>query len=254
MKLAHRVDGAAEAPLLVLSSALGTTTALWDSQVSALASGFRVLRHDLPGHGRSPLSSEPVTVEAVGRALLELLDDLGVARFSFCGVSLGGMIGMWLGADAPERVERLVLACTGARLGAPGLYAERAAAVRERGTAIMVDGARERWFTPSFRSSAAAERVLDQLRATPAEGYAACCEAVGAFDFRSRLAEVVPPTLVLHGADDPVTPPAVVDELAGGIRGAQRAAIPRAAHLANVEQPGAFTDAVLSHLAHRAAA
>ena len=104
------------------------------------------------------------------------------------------------------------------------------------------------------RSSAAAERVLDQLRATPAEGYAACCEAVGAFDFRSRLAEVVPPTLVLHGADDPVTPPAVVDELAGGIRGAQRTAIPRAAHLANVEQPSAFTDAVLSHLAHRAAA
>jgi 3-oxoadipate enol-lactonase len=249
MKLAYRLDGPPQAPLLVLSGALGTTTSVWDSQLAALSARFRVLRHDLPGHGESPLPDAPVTVEAIGRAVLALADEVGAARFLFCGVSLGGMVGMWLGAEAPDRVVRLVLACTGARLGTPETYAERAAAVREHGTSITVDGARERWFTPAFRDSPAAGRILDELRATPAEGYAACCEAVGAFDFRPRLGEVAVAALVVHGDDDPVTPPDVVEELAGGIRGAQVTSIARAAHLANVEQPIVFTEAVLLHLA-----
>jgi 3-oxoadipate enol-lactonase len=255
VRLAYRIDGVDVQPPLVLSGALGTTLAIWDSQLDALVSGFRVVRNDLPGHGRSPLADEPVSIESIGRALIAVLDDLGIARFSFCGVSLGGMIGMWLGAEAPDRVERLVLACTGARLGTRELYAERAAAVRERGVEIVVEGARERWFSPSFRDSDEAERVLADLRSTPAEGYAACCEAVGAFDFRERLGEVAPPTLVIFGEEDPVTPPPVVDELAGGIRDARRVVgIPGAAHLANVEQPGRFAEAVLSHLPERAAA
>jgi 3-oxoadipate enol-lactonase len=253
MKLAYRLDGAPEQPLLVLSGALGTTTGLWDSQIHVLAAGRRVLRHDLPGHGKSsPPASGPVTVDTIGRALLSLLDGIGIERFSFCGLSLGGMVGMWLGAEAPERVERLVLACTGASLGTPQMYAERAAAVRERGTADTVDGARERWFTPAFRDSPEAQRILDELRTTPAEGYAACCEAVGAFDFHARLEEIAPPTLVIYGEQDPVATAAVADELAGGIRGAQRVGISHAAHLANVEQPETFAEAVLSHVASRA--
>lgn len=254
MTLASRVDGPVGAPVLVLSGALGTTWSIWDAALPALAARFRVLRHDLPGHGRSPLPDGPVTVERIARAVVALLDELGAARAAFCGISLGGMVGQWLGAHAADRVERLVLACTGASLGTAELYRERAAQVRAEGVAVTLDGARERWFTPAFRDSDAARRVLDELAATPAEGYAACAEAVGAFDFRDELASIAPPTLVLVGESDPVTPPEVVETLAGGIPGARRRVIANAAHLAVVEQPDAFAAAVLSHLGERAAA
>ena len=254
MTLGRLLDGPDDAPLLVLSGALGTTTSMWRAQLPSLASGHRVLRHDLPGHGDSPVPDGPVTIAAVGAAVLALLDDLGVGTASFCGISLGGMVGMWLGANAPGRIERLVLACTGASLGTPELYAERAAAVRASGTEIVVEGARERWFTPAFRDSAEAGRILDELRAVPREGYAACAEAVGGFDFHAELGNISVPTLVVHGEEDPVTPPEVVDALVDGIPGARRLAIANAAHLANVEQPEAFAAAVLSQLGERAAA
>jgi 3-oxoadipate enol-lactonase len=254
VRLGRRLDGPDDGPLVVLSGALGTTTSMWRAQLPSLASGYLVLRHDLPGHGDSPLPDRPVTVAAVGAAIVALLDELDVGSASFCGISFGGMVGLWLGAYAPERIERLVVACTGASLGTPALYAERAAAVRANGTEIVVDGARERWFTPAFRDSDDARRILAELRSVPREGYAACAEAVGSFDFHRELAKVSVPTLVVHGDEDPVTPPDVVDELAGGIPGARRVSIAHAAHLANVEQPAAFSSAVLSHLGERAAA
>lgn len=254
MKLAYNLDGADDAPVLVLSGGLGTTTAMWDAQIPAFAPSYRVLRIDLPGHGRSPVPDGRVTVDDIGRAVVELLDELGIAQAAFCGLSLGGMVGQWLGANAPERTERLVLACTGASLGTPEAYAERAELVRRQGVEVVLDGARERWFTPAFRDSAAAQRILDELLATPAEGYAACCEAVGTFDFRADLHRIVPPTLVVFGEEDPVTPAAVVEELETGIPRARSAGIARAAHLANVEQPAAFSAALLLHLQERVAA
>jgi 3-oxoadipate enol-lactonase len=254
MTLASRIDGPPGAPLLVLSGGLGTTTSVWDAQLPGLTEHFRLLRFDLPGHGASPVPAGPVSVAGIGRAVLGLLDDLEAARVSFCGLSLGGMIGLWLGANATDRVDRLVLACTGASLGTREGYAERAAAVRAGGVGTTVDGARERWFTPAFRDSAEARRILDELRTISTEGYAACAEAVGEFDFHAELGAIRPPTLVVHGEDDPVTPPAVVDALVDGIPGARRCAIAHAAHLANVEQPDAFTAAVLSHLEQKAAA
>jgi 3-oxoadipate enol-lactonase len=254
MILASRIDGDPAAPVLVLSGGLGTTAAVWDPQVAALTSRFRVLRHDLPGHGDSPLPEGPVSIAGIGHAVLGLIDELGAGRVAFCGLSLGGMVGMWLGANAPERIERLVLACTGASLGTPELYRARAAQVRAEGTAVTLAGARERWFTPAFRDSPAAAQILAELTRVPPEGYATCCEAVGAFDFHEQLADVAPPTLVLYGEEDPVTPGPVVAALAEGIPGARRLGIPRAAHLANVEQPDAFTAAALSHLGERAAA
>lgn len=254
MNLAYTLDGRDDAPVLVLSGGLGTTTAMWDAQVGPFAARFRVLRHDHPGHGASPAPAGPVSVAGIGAALLELLDELGAGRVSFCGLSLGGMIGMWLGAEAPERIDRLVLACTGASLGTPETYAERAALVRAEGTGVTVDGARERWFTPAFRESPEAERIITQLRGVSPAGYAACCEAVGGFDFHERLGEIAAPTLVLYGEDDPVTPAGVIDELASRIPQAERRGIPHAAHLANVEQPDAFAAAVLGHVDERIAA
>jgi 3-oxoadipate enol-lactonase len=253
VRLAHHLEGDADAPVLVLSGSLGATTAMWDAQIPAFAPRYRVLRVDHPGHGDSPVPAGPVTVEGIALALLVLLDALGIARVAFCGLSLGGMVGQWLGANAPDRVDGLVLACTGASLGTPELYAERAELVRRQGVGVVVDGARERWFTPAFRDTPAAKRILDALRATPPEGYAACCEAVGAFDFSRELQRIRPSTLVLFGEEDPVTPPPVLDELAT-IPHARLTGIAHAAHLANVEQPAAFSAAVLSHLEERAAA
>jgi len=254
MRLAYCLDGVDDAPVLVLSGGLGTTTAMWDAQMPAFAPSHRVLRIDHPGHGRSPVPDGRVAVDDIGRALVELLDELGIAQADFCGLSLGGMVGQWLGANAPERIERLVLACTGASLGTLEAYAERAELVRREGVEVVLDGAGERWFTPAFRDSAAALRILEELRDTPAEGYAACCEAVGAFDFRADLHRIVPPTLLLFGEEDTVTPAAVVEELETGIPRARSFGIARAAHLANVEQPVAFSAAMLSHLQERVAA
>jgi 3-oxoadipate enol-lactonase len=245
--LAYSFAGGDDAPVLVLAGSLGTTTAMWDAQVPAFARHYRVLSVDQPGHGDSPVPGGPIAVEDIARGLLGLLDDLGVERVSFCGLSLGGMVGQWLGVSAPERIERLVLACTGASLGEKAMYDERAERVRRDGLDVVVDGARERWFTPSFRDSEEAVRIIEDLRSIPPEGYAACCEAVGAFDFRGDVQRIAAPTLVLFGEEDPVTAPPVIDELAA-IPHARVVGLAHAAHLANVEQPEAFSAAVLSHL------
>jgi 3-oxoadipate enol-lactonase len=251
--LAYDLDGPDDAAVLVLSGGLGTTTAMWDSQLPAFAATRRVLRVDHPGHGNSPLPAGRVTVDGIARAVVTLLDELEIVTASFCGVSLGGMVGQWLGANEPERIDHLVLACTGTSLGTRATYEERAELVRREGLDVVVDGAAERWFTPAFRESNEAQRILDELRRMSPEGYAACCEAVGAFDFREDVHRIEPPTLVLFGEDDPVTPPAVIEELTTGIPGSRSMSIACAAHLANVEQPEAFAAAVLSHLYERAA-
>ena len=220
---------------LALLGGLGTTTAIWRRQLDAVDGA---VAFDLPGHGTEPLPAGVVSIATIGASLLERLPE----RFSFCGISLGGMVGMWVAANAPDRVERLVLACTGAKLGERADYEARAELVRSEGVGVVVEGARERWFTPAFRESPEARLVLDALATMDPEGYAACCDAVGRFDFRSELHRVAAPTLVLFGASDPVTPPDVRETLLRGIPGVRTAEIPEAAHLANVEQPEAFTD------------
>jgi 3-oxoadipate enol-lactonase len=251
VKLGYRVEGPEGAPPIVLSPSLGTTLSLWQPQVDVLAGDFRIIRHDHPGHGISPIPSGQVTVADVADALIGILDDLGVPQASFCGISLGGMVGMWIGANAPERVDRLVLAATGASLGTPAMYAERAALVRAEGMAAVLDVARQRWFTPAFAGSAEAQRVLAELVEIPSEAYAVCCEAVGAFDFHDGLHRVAAPTLVVIGEDDPVTTAETVEALVRGIPDTDLVSIPNAAHLVNVEQPEAFTGALLAHFEER---
>jgi 3-oxoadipate enol-lactonase len=252
--LGYRLDGPDGAPALALFGSLGSTTNMWEPQLAAFTSRSRVVRFDHPGHGTSPVPDLPVTVADIAASALAVLDELEIGRVAVCGLSLGGMVAMWLGANVPERVGRLVLACTGAQLGTADAWSERAELVRREGTAAVAAGIRERWFTPAFRDSPAAQACLDELLAIPAEGYARGCETVGAFDFRGELDRIGQPVLVLAAAEDPVTPPDVVDALVGGIPNAVLATIPHAAHLANVEQPDAFAAAVLSHLEERAAA
>jgi 3-oxoadipate enol-lactonase len=250
MKLAYTVEGIPGTPVLVLSPSLGTTTSLWAAHESLLATHFRIVRHDHPGHGHSHPPDGPVTVETIARGVLEILDELHVERALFCGVSLGGMVGMWLGANAPERIARLVIVSSGAKVGTPELYTDRAALVRREGTAVAVPGARERWFTEPFRDSPAAAAILDELAAVPSDGYAACAEAVAAWDFRTELGRVAVPTLGIAGAEDPLITPAVCETLVDGIPDARLVVVPDASHLVNVEQPDAFAAAALGHLEH----
>jgi 3-oxoadipate enol-lactonase len=243
IELAHRSDGAGDAPVLVLSPSLGTTIRLWDPQLDAFGQRFRVVRHDHPGHGASPVPGGPFSVEDEARALLDRLE---VERFSFCGISLGGMVGMWVAAVAPERVETLTLCCTGAKLGRLEDWQERARLVRAEGTGTLVPAQRERWFSAGFRETAAADACLDELRHVPREGYALCAEAVGGFDFRDQLGRIEAPTLVIAGDEDVTATAEVIQALAGGIAGSRVETVP-AGHLANVEQPELVAAAVLSH-------
>ena len=251
MRLAHTVEGVETAPALVLSSSLGTTRDLWESQLPALLPHFRVVRYDHPGHGESPTPERSITVEKLALGVVELLDFLEIEQASFCGVSLGGAVGMELALHAPDRLDRLVLACTSARFGEPAMWHDRAGAVRAGGTAAIAAGVLGRWFTASFASEQpeVVARYRGMLESVSSEGYTACCEALADWDAREAIRRIDAPTLVVAGADDVATPPSDAEYLAASIPGARLEVLEQAAHLANVEQPEAFDRVLLEHLA-----
>jgi 3-carboxy-cis,cis-muconate cycloisomerase/3-oxoadipate enol-lactonase len=245
-RLAHALDGPEAGPVLVLANSMGTTMAMWDQQLGPLSERLRVLRYDHRGHGGSDVPAGPYRIEELGTDLLGLLDELGLDRVSLCGLSLGGMVAMWVAANAPGRIDRLALCCTAATVTGE-VYLERAAKVRAGGTASVAEEVLSRWFTPSFRGDAQVERAAGMLRATPDEGYAGCCEALAAMDLRDGLSRITAPTLVIAGADDQATPPAKAREIAAAIGGALLRVVPGAAHLANFEQPEQVTRLLLDH-------
>jgi 3-oxoadipate enol-lactonase len=237
-------------PTIVLSNSLGTTSALWDAQLPALEPHFRVVRYDHRGHGNSDVPPGPYTVEELAGDVIALLDRLELERVSFCGLSLGGMVGMSLALQAPERVDRLVLCCTSAYMGPPETWIERARLVREEGSAAVADAALGRWFTPRFQAEqpTTLARFREMIAVTPREGMAACCEAIRDWDARRTLHAIEAPTLVIAAAEDPSTPPEQGQLIADAIPGARLVVLAGAAHLANVEQAEAFNDALLDHL------
>jgi 3-oxoadipate enol-lactonase len=249
-RLNYDLSGPPGAPALLLAGSLGTTMAMWDPQLPALAARLRVLRVDPRGHGRSEVPAGPYTIDDIAGDLLALLDSLALVSVSYCGLSLGGMAGMWLAAHAPDRIDRLALCCTSAWLPPAEGWTARAAHVRAHGTASVRDQVVARWFTPDFarRDRAAVAWAGDMLAATPAEGYAGCCDAIAAMDLRQDLAAIRAPTLVISGAADPATPPAHGAAIAAGITGAKIAVVP-AAHLANIEVPEAVGGLLTGHLA-----
>jgi 3-oxoadipate enol-lactonase len=250
MNLDHRLHGAEGAHVVVLSGSLGTTQELWSRQLPELAARFRVLTYDHPGHGASELPEDGSTVERLAGRLLGLLDELGLERVSLCGVSLGGMVGMALALEAPERVERLVLACTSAYVGPPDGWGTRARIVRTQGMEAIAETVVGRWFTPGLARGEpeTVARFRAMLTATPPEGYARCCEALATWDARERISAITVPVLVVAGADDPATPVEHAELIASRIPGARLQVLERSAHLANVERAEAFTSAVLEHL------
>src|SRR5918993_4161965 len=249
VELNHVLEGPEDAPVLVLSNSLGSTLGMWDDQAPFLRERFRLLRYDQRGHGDSPVPSGPYKIEDLGRDALALLDRLEIESASFCGLSIGGLVGMWLASEAPERVERLVLCCTAPRFDSD-FYDARAHKVRAEGVGSISDAVLERWFTPEFRAARpeTVEWAESMLRATPTEGYAGCCEVLRDTDLRSRLGEIRAPTLVVAGAEDPATTVDQAKEIHASIQGARLVVIENAAHLANIEQPEAVTREILTHL------
>ena len=245
----YRVEGLAGAPVVVLSHSLGTTLGMWDPQMPALTERFRVLRYDSRGHGQSAVTPGPYTIERLGRDVITLLDGLGMQRAHFCGLSMAGMLGMWLGAHAPERVERLVLCNTAARIGSPEFWNSRIENIRKSGMEPIAAAVVGRWFTPAFQ-----ERLPDtvglmrrMLVETPAEGYAGCCAAIRDADLREALARIHARTLVIAGSHDAATPPADGRFLAERIPGARYVEL-AAAHLSNIEAPERFTADLITFL------
>jgi 3-oxoadipate enol-lactonase len=246
----HVVTGPADAPPLVLSNSLGADLRMWDPQAETLAERFRLVRYDTRGHGGSPVPDGPYAIDHLGQDVLALLDHLEIERAHFAGLSLGGMTGMWLAINAPERLERLVLLCTSANLGPAETWRERAETVRAQGTEAVADAGVGRWLTERYRQEHPdiATRLRDMIAATPDAGYAACCAVIEHMDLTGGLAGISAPTLVIAGAQDPATPPEHAERIVAAVPDSRLEVLDPAAHLANVEQPETVTRLIREHL------
>jgi 3-oxoadipate enol-lactonase len=249
LRTAYDLEGDERLPVVALCHSLGTNRRLWDPQMPGLLRHFRVLRYDVRGHGATDVPPGPYTIESFAEDFLSLLDALSIERAHFCGVSLGGFIGQWLGANAPERIGALVLANTAARSGTAEGWNDRVAQVCQNGLQCIEAASLGRWFTADFmaRDSATIDRVRRMLLSTPVDGYAATCEAIRDMDLRPLAPMIARPTLVISGASDASTPPSDAAWLADAIPRAEHLMLP-AAHLANLEAAEEFTEAVIDFL------
>lgn len=251
--MVYDLEGPAAAPLLVLVGSLGLSMSLWRPQMLALTSWFRVLRVEHPGHAQGvceELPPGPYMMSMLGERILELLDHLGEERCCFMGLSLGGMIGMWLAANYPRRIERLVICCTAPAIGPRELWIERARAARHDGTRPSAELLLSRWFTPRFvaQHGELAAALTEENRRIDALAYANCCELLATTDLDGELGRIHVPTLVVAGALDPVISPQSAAQTMAKIGGARLTVLSDAAHLPNIEQPTAFNEAVVAHL------
>ena len=249
IRLHYQLTGDSSLPVLVFSNSLGADLSMWEPQLGALAPHFRILRYDNRGQGGSSASAGPHTIEGLSRDVLRLLDSLQIERASFCGISMGGVIGQWLGIHAADRLHKLVLANTAAKIGVPDAWNARIELVLREGLDPVIPGTLERWFTPAFHAEHPETIVATaaMLRGANVTAYAACCTAIRDADFRASLSAIVAPTLVLTGTSDPVTTPEDGRFLAGNIPDASYVEL-AAAHLSNVEAAAAFNAALLDFL------
>ena len=254
-RLAASLDGPDGAPVLVLANPLGTTRAIWAAQVPVLQEHFRLLRFELRGHGepgaRSAAPPGPYSIAELGTDVLSLMRDHGVTAAAYCGISLGGMIGLWLAANAPERISCLVVCCAAITpMPSRQAWLDRAALVRSAGMAAISEMIPPRWFTADFiaRQPAAVSAVMGMLLGTDPQGYAGCAEAIADVDLAPALSAIKAPTLVLAGAEDLAAPPWQGARTALGIAESRLTVIRGTSHLAPYQTPGPVTAAILGHL------
>lgn len=252
VRIHYRFNGERGRPALVLSSSLGTSMGMWDPQVEALGHHFCVLRYDARGHGASSVPAGPYSIAQMGSDVLALMSHVGVAKAHFCGLSMGGMVGLWLGIHAPAHFERIVVSNTAARIGPVDAWNARIAKVREGGMASIADAVLARWFTPGFIASGvpAVQQARQMLLSAPPEGYAASCAAVRDADLRSSLHRIRAPTLVIAGTGDLSTPRQDGRYIADHVDDARWVELP-ATHLSNLQATAAFTQALVEFLTGR---
>jgi 3-oxoadipate enol-lactonase len=245
------VEGRDSGPTLMMSNSLGCTMAMWEPQMPALTKLFRVIRYDRRGHGKSDMNG-PTSMERYGKDVLAILDDLNIDKVHWCGLSMGGMVGQWLGANAPERFNKIILANTSCYYPDPTNWHNRIKAVREGGLKAVADAVIGGWLTADFREREpeTTAKMKAMLIASPVEGYLAACEALSTLDQRALLPKIKSPTLVIAGRQDNATPVAAGELIRSNIPGASMTLLD-AAHISNVEQPYAFTDAVVGFLTQR---
>jgi 3-oxoadipate enol-lactonase len=247
--IAYQVDGDADAPALLLINSIGSTREMWARQLPAFSSRHRVIRYDARGHGESSVPQGPYSIEQLGLDALAVLDDVGADTADVCGISLGGMTAQWLGLNAPDRVRRLVLANTAARIGTIESWTERIELVREQGMSAVAEMAMPRWFSLPFR--ARDPETVHTFRAMvqncPVAGYLGCCAALRDADLRDRVAAITSPTLLVASTADTATPPEGLEFIRDRIRGSQVVTFD-AGHLSNVECAEEFTARVLDFL------
>jgi 3-oxoadipate enol-lactonase len=246
----YHIEGQQNAPVLMLCNSIGTNLSMWDDQVPAFTKQFRLVRYDRRGHGKSGAPKGAYTMDQLGRDALAIADAAGAKKFSWCGLSMGGMVGQWLGANAPARLDKLVITNTHFYYDDKTPWNDRIKFVGEKGLAALADTMMERWFTAPFRASAPEKvaRVRAMFVATPADGFIGCSQAVRDMDYRESNKRITTPTLVMVGAKDPATPPAWGEAISKQIKGAQFASVPDAAHLSNIEQSNIYTQTVLKFL------
>jgi 3-oxoadipate enol-lactonase len=248
-RIRYRFDGNERGPVVMFSNSLGTNLSMWDAQVPALVAHFHVLRYDTRGHGQSSITAGPYSIMQLGRDVVRLLDELEIERAHFCGLSMGGMTGMWLGVYAAPRMERLVLCNTAAKIGTPEIWNARIEAVRKGGMAAIAGTVIQRWFTPEFiaRAPGAIERTRQMILSTPPEGYVANCAAIRDMDQRETISRISARTLVITGAKDPVTTQTDAQYIVERVAGAKYAELD-AAHLSNIEAAERFTQVLVQFL------
>ncbi|MCA1863227.1 3-oxoadipate enol-lactonase [Janthinobacterium sp. HSC-3S05] len=249
IRLHYRTDGERRKPCLVLSNSLGTDLSMWDAQATALSDDFFVVRYDTRGHGQSASGGAPFGIERLGQDVVALLDHLDIERAAFCGISMGGLTGQWLGIHQPRRLTHLVLANTAARIGGAAPWQLRAEQVRRDGMAAVAESAAARWFTPQFieREADTVARLAGILLSQDAGGYAACCDVLAQTDLHDAVGTIAVPTLIIAGEHDPVT---TIDDgrwLQQQIAGARLASLP-ASHISNIEAADLFTEQLRTFL------
>jgi 3-oxoadipate enol-lactonase len=243
------IEGPDNAPVLMLSNSLGTDMHMWDPQVTEFSRSFRLIRYDRRGHGKSAAPKGPYSMEMLGRDVLGILDALKIDKINWLGLSMGGMVGQWLGANAPGRIDKLLLSNIACYYADKEFWSGRIKFIREKGLQELVVPNMERWFTPEFRAREpqTVARMQEAFVATPLDGYVGCCEAVRDMDHRDLLARIKAPTLVIAGIKDPATTVENAEFIRARVPGAKLALID-AAHIANIEQPKAYARAVMDFL------
>jgi 3-oxoadipate enol-lactonase len=252
MKMNYELSGKKDRPVLMLSHSLGSSLVMWHPQMETLEARYAVLRYDIRGHGRSEVTKGPYTLGLMAEDVIGLLDALRISRVHFVGLSMGGMIGLCVALNYPDRLQSLLLCDTSSIVSKEGYLniQERIDTARDKGMEALVDARVERWFTPSFISKNPTELELlrKQFLATPVEGYIKCSQALQGLNYLHRLSEIKIPTLIMVGEEDPATPVTDSKMLNEGIQNSELVIIPAARHFSNVEQPEIFNRTLMDFL------